>query len=87
MGHIVLLAFAAAVFPTLIACVAIIISRPAPRRLLTAFYAGGLTASLISGTVVLAAFDHGDRCSAIPRRPHTPERRSRRASARCCSPG
>ena len=61
MGHIVLLAFAAAVFPTLIACVAIIISRPAPRRLLTAFYAGGLTASLISGTVVLAAFDHGDK--------------------------
>jgi hypothetical protein len=41
MAHIVLLALAAAVFPTLIACVAIMISRPEPRRLLVAFYAGG----------------------------------------------
>lgn len=59
MGQIVLLAFAAAVFPTLIACVAIMISRPAPRRLLTAFYVGGLIASVTSGILVLANFDDG----------------------------
>lgn len=60
MGHIVLLAFVAAVFPTLIACVAIMISRPAPRRLLTAFYVGGLIASVSSGIFVLGAFNDGD---------------------------
>ena len=41
MGQIILLAFGAAVFPTLLACVAILISRPEPRPLLLAFYAGG----------------------------------------------
>jgi Sap, sulfolipid-1-addressing protein len=60
MGQIVLLAFAAAVFPTLIACVAVMISRPEPRGLLPAFYLGGLIASLTSGAVVLAYFNDGN---------------------------
>src|SRR4051812_5056929 len=60
MAHIVLLALAAAVFPTLIACVAIMISRPEPRRLLLAFYAGGVIASVGAGIVVLNAFKRGD---------------------------
>jgi hypothetical protein len=60
MAHIVLLALAAAVFPTLIACVAIMISRPEPRRLLVAFYAGGLLVSVFAGIVVLNAFKRGD---------------------------
>ncbi len=60
MGHIVLLACAAAVFPTLIACVAVMISRPEPRGLLLAFYLGGLIASLASGVVVLASFNAGN---------------------------
>jgi hypothetical protein len=60
MAHIVLLALAAAVFPTLIACVAIILSRPDPRRLLVAFYAGGLIVSIFAGIVVLNAFKRGD---------------------------
>ena len=60
MAHIVLLALAAAVFPTLIACVAIMISRPEPRRLLVAFYAGGLIVSVGAGIVVLDAFKRGD---------------------------
>jgi hypothetical protein len=59
MAHIVLLALAAAVFPTLIACVAIMISRPEPRRLLLAFYAGALIVSITAGIVVLDAFNSG----------------------------
>src|SRR3954469_1373045 len=57
MGRMVLLACAAAVFPLLIACVAIMISRPNPRRLLLAFYAGGVIVSVSSGLVVLAFFE------------------------------
>ena len=60
MAEIVLLAFGAAVFPTLIACVAIMISRPEPRRLLLAFYAGGLIVSVTAGIVVLSVFNSGD---------------------------
>ena len=60
MGQIVLLAFAAAVFPTLIACVAVMISRPEPRGLLLAFYLGGLISSLTSGVVVLAYISDGN---------------------------
>jgi Sap-like sulfolipid-1-addressing protein len=60
MAHIILLALAAAVFPTLIACVAIMISRPEPRRLLVAFYAGGMIVSIAAGIVVLDAFKRGD---------------------------
>lgn len=57
VAHIVVLALAAAVFPALIACVAIIISRPEPRRLLLAFYAGGMIVSIASGLVVLTFFN------------------------------
>jgi Sap-like sulfolipid-1-addressing protein len=60
MAHIVLLALAAAVFPTLIACVAIMISRPEPLRLLVGFYAGGMIVSIGAGVVVLDAFKRGD---------------------------
>lgn len=60
MGGILLLACAAAVFPLLIASVAILISRPRPRRLLAAFYAGGMAASLTFGVIVLALFDNKD---------------------------
>ena len=60
MAHIVLLALAAAVFPLLIACVAIILSRPQPRRLLLAFFVGGVIVSVSAGVVLLATFnDHG----------------------------
>ena len=60
MGQIVLLAFGAAVFPTLLACVAIMISRPEPRGLLLGFYAGGLITSVTSGIVVLTLFNNGN---------------------------
>jgi hypothetical protein len=60
MARIVLLALGAAVFPTLLACVAIMISRPEPRSLLLAFYAGGMIASVTAGIVVLALFNKGN---------------------------
>jgi hypothetical protein len=60
MGSIILLAFGACFFPTLLACVAIMISRPEPRWLLIAFYVGGLVASVSSGIFVLAVFKDGD---------------------------
>lgn len=59
MGSIILLALGAAVFPALLACVAIIISRPAPRLLLLAFYAGGVLTSVSTGVAVLAVFANG----------------------------
>ena len=60
IGPVILLAFGSCVFPTLLACVAIIISRPSPRKLLLAFYAGGLLTSVSSGLAVLSVFASGD---------------------------
>jgi hypothetical protein len=60
MGAIILLALGAAVFPTLLACVAILVSRPQPRTLLLAFYAGGLLTSLTAGIAVLLLFNQGN---------------------------
>jgi Sap, sulfolipid-1-addressing protein len=60
MGQIILLAFGAAVFPTLLACVAILISRPSPRPLLLAFYAGAMITSITAGVIVLAIFNNGN---------------------------
>jgi hypothetical protein len=56
MARIVLLALGAAVFPLLLACVAIMLSRREPRRLLFAFYAGGVIVSVTSGVIVLNVF-------------------------------
>lgn len=60
IGSTILLALGASIFPLLLACVAIMISRPAPRRLLLAFYAGGLVTSVAVGIVVLNLFKDGD---------------------------
>ena len=71
MGQIVLLALGSAVFPTLLACVAILISRPQPRWLLLAFYAGGLMTSITAGFVVLTLFEHGHNVAgSTPSTPH-----------------
>lgn len=61
MGRLVLLAFGAAFFPLLLACVAILISRPEPRRLIFAFYLGGVSMSVASGVVVLVVFASGEK--------------------------
>jgi uncharacterized protein YjeT (DUF2065 family) len=60
IGSVVLLALGASIFPLLLACVAIMISRPEPRRLLIAFYAGGLITSMAVGIAVLVIFKNGD---------------------------
>jgi hypothetical protein len=75
MASIILLAFGASFFPTLLACVAIIISRPEPQRLLVAFYAGGLLASVSSGLAVLAVFDNGNAVLAARARTRIPRHR------------
>jgi membrane associated rhomboid family serine protease len=43
----------------LLACVAILISRPEPRRLIFAFYLGGLIVSVAAGWAVLQVFEGG----------------------------
>jgi hypothetical protein len=59
IGSIIVLGLGASLFPMLLACVAIMISRPEPRRLLVAFYVGGLLTSVVSGIAVLSAFKDG----------------------------
>jgi hypothetical protein len=53
---VLLLGCAAAFFPTLLAGVVVILSRPHPARLLLAFWAGGLTVSIAAGLLILHAF-------------------------------
>jgi hypothetical protein len=86
MGYIVLLALAAAIFPSLLACVAIIISRPEPRTLLLAFYAGGVLTSVTSGLILLVLFNHGQTFLGSSMRP-TPRTRSSPDWSCCCWPG
>jgi Sap, sulfolipid-1-addressing protein len=50
------LAFAAAVYPQLLAIVVVILTRPDPRRLLWGCYAGAITMSVGSGLVILLVF-------------------------------
>ena len=56
MITIILLAFGSAVFPLLLAGVAIVLTRPKPRSLLLALYAGGMLTSLICGAIALWGF-------------------------------
>ncbi len=59
VAKIVVLALGAAFFPALLACVAILVSRPEPHRLILAFYLGGLLMSVTAGLVVLKVFQDG----------------------------
>jgi hypothetical protein len=56
VAKIVVLGLGAAFFPALLACVAILVSRPEPHRLILAFYLGGLTVSVAAGLVVVNVF-------------------------------
>jgi Sap, sulfolipid-1-addressing protein len=53
MLSILPLAFAAAVYPTLLAGVIVMLSRPAPRPLLIGFLLGGLLVSVTSGVIIV----------------------------------
>jgi uncharacterized protein YjeT (DUF2065 family) len=59
IGEIILLAFGASIFPLLLACVAIMISRPEPRLLMIAFYVGGMIVSVAIGIAILALLKNG----------------------------
>jgi MFS family permease len=53
--HLWVLALYAALYPTLLAAVVILISQPRPFRLLSAYLAGGLTISILLGLVIVFA--------------------------------
>jgi hypothetical protein len=54
---LVLLALAAAVYPTLLAGVILILAHPRPLRMLIGFLAGGITVSLIAGIAIVRALE------------------------------
>jgi Sap, sulfolipid-1-addressing protein len=54
---LVLVALAAAVYPTLLAGVIVILARPQPLRMLLGFLAGGLTVSMIAGIAIVRALE------------------------------
>jgi hypothetical protein len=56
MGEVILLAIGSAVFPMLLAGVAVLLSRKNPARLLVAFWLGGFTVSMVAGIVIIRAF-------------------------------
>jgi hypothetical protein len=55
MASVVLLALAAAFYPTLLAIVLVVLGRPRPARLLVAYLIGGLIVSIAAGCVVVFA--------------------------------
>src|SRR5689334_9391880 len=55
MLEIIPLALAAAVYPTLLAGVIIILGRPAPKPLLLGFLLGGLITSMVAGCIIVFA--------------------------------
>ena len=57
MGKLILLALAAAFYPTLLAIVILILTRPQPVRLLTAFYVGAVITSVGVGLAILFALE------------------------------
>lgn len=73
MNHLelILLACAAAVYPTLLTGVVLILSRPNPLPLLVAFFAGGLAVSVGAGVVIVKTLESspsisGPRASTRP---------------------
>jgi hypothetical protein len=57
MGKIFIFALAAAVYPTLLAIVILILARPHPVRLFTGFLIGGMTMSITVGLAILGLAD------------------------------
>jgi hypothetical protein len=61
----IVLALAAAVYPTLLAGVIVILSRPRPFRLLVGFLAGGMAISVVLGFVIVALLRQSDRVVGV----------------------
>ncbi len=57
MGRVLVLALAAAVYPTLLAIVILILTRPHPTRLFAGYLIGGMAMSLTVGLLILAFAD------------------------------
>jgi len=55
MANILVLAFAAAIYPTLLAIVLVALRRPRPARLLAAYLAGGMIVGLACGCIIVFA--------------------------------
>lgn len=55
--NLILLALAAAIYPTLLAAVILILGRENPFRMLIAFFLGGLTVSLLAGFGIVKAIE------------------------------
>jgi len=53
VGQILLLAIGSAWFPTILAAIGVILTRPRPAPLLLALYVAGITTSIISGLLIL----------------------------------
>lgn len=70
VGNLLVLALGAAVYPTLLALVLVVLTRPRPAHLLAAFLAGafivGIGCGLILVFVLEGAFDTGTRRNASP---------------------
>jgi len=62
--QLLLLALEAALYPTLLAAVVILLSQPRRRPLLTAYLAGGLTISIGLGLVIIAALEQSKAVSS-----------------------
>jgi hypothetical protein len=58
-----ILALEAALYPTLLAAVVILLSQPRPRRLIAAYLAGGLTMSITIGLVIVFVLKDSDAVS------------------------
>ena len=65
MGRTIALALAAAVYPTLLAGVIVILGQPRPRPLLFGFLLGGMTMSVIAGVVVTQALRESDHTVSL----------------------
>jgi hypothetical protein len=61
--NLILLALAAAVYPTLLAAVILILTRPNPLRMLVGFLAGGLSISVVAGFVLVQLLESSDAVS------------------------
>ena len=61
----VVLALAAAAYPTLLAGVVVILAQPRPWRLLLGFLAGGMTISVVCGVVIVAAIRQSNRVVGV----------------------